>query len=275
MSSYVAKASMGLSRVMRSVGSRLDTMGKGMEVLKYTEKLVPSTRFVAVDGMAPKVAPESFVAPSAAVIGNVTIGEASSVWYGAVVRGDVNHVKIGTASSIGDRAVVHVAKIQGDAPTVIGNHVTISAGALIHAATLQDSVVIGEMAQVLDGAIVESNSIVSPASIVTPGTTVSSGELWAGTPAKKVRELTEEEKIGIVTLAVETSELANAHAIENAKPYQQILEEAELADIEKHLDDDSPRKPDYDTGDVLGQGQPGRIFRSTLSHPYDVKKPPE
>ena len=171
-------------------------MGKGMEVTKYTEKLVPSTRFVAVDGVAPKVSPESF----AAVIGNVTLGEASSVWYGAIVRGDVNHVKIGTASSIGDRAVVHVAKIQGDSPTIIGDHVTISAGALVHAATLKDSVVIGEMAQVLDGAVVESNSIVAPASVVTPGTTVKSGELWAGTPAKKVRELTEEEKIGIVTL---------------------------------------------------------------------------
>jgi gamma-carbonic anhydrase len=175
-------------------------MGKGMEVTKYTEKLVPSTRFVAVDNVAPTVSPESFVAPSAAVIGNVSIGEASSVWYGAIVRGDVNHVKIGNASSIGDRAVVHVAKIQGDAPTVIGNHVTVSAGALVHAATLKDSVVVGEMAQVLDGATVESNSIVAPASIVTPGTTVGSGELWAGAPAKKVRALTEEEKIGIVTL---------------------------------------------------------------------------
>jgi carbonic anhydrase/acetyltransferase-like protein (isoleucine patch superfamily) len=112
----------------------------------------------------------------------------------------VNHVTIGRASSVGDRAVVHVAKIQGDSPSVIGNHVTISAGALVHAATLKDSVIIGEIAQVLDGAIVESHSIVGPASVVTPGTVVASGELWAGTPAKKVRELTEEEKVQIVTL---------------------------------------------------------------------------
>lgn len=74
---------------------------------------------------------------------------------------------------------------------------------------------------------------------------------------------------------METSELANIHAIENAKPYQQIIEEAEAAEAERYLDPSAPRKPDFDTGDVLGQGQPGRIFRSTLSHPYDVKKPPE
>ena len=191
------------------------------------------------------------------------------------MRGDVNHVVIGNATNIGDRAVVHVAKIQGDSPTIIGDHVTISPGALIHAATLKDAIVIGEMAQVLDGATVESHSIVAPASTVTPGTVVKSGELWAGTPAKKVRALTDEEKMRIVQQAIETSELANMHAIEIDKPYSQVLEEAELADIDKYVDDSAPRKPDFDTGDVLGQGQPGRIFRSTLSHPYDVKKPPE
>lgn len=271
-----------------------------MEVTKYTEKLVPSTRFVAVDGVAPKVSPESFVAPSASVVGDVTIGKASryvaneefrlrrstfvwiahssvahygSVWYGAVVRGDVNKVTVGGASSIGDRAVVHVAKIQGDFPTHIGNHVTIGAGALVHAATLKDACVIGESAQVLDGSVVESQSIVAPSSVVTPGTTVASGELWAGSPAKKIRVLTEEEKAAIVEQAIATSELANLHAIENAKDYKQILEEEELADIEEYLDESAPRKPYHDAGDVQGQGYPGRIFRSTLSHPEEVKGP--
>ena len=76
---------------------------------KYTERLVPSTRFVAVDGMAPSVSEACFVAPSAALVGNVTLGQESSVWYGATVRGDVNQVTIGDQTSIGDRAVVHVA----------------------------------------------------------------------------------------------------------------------------------------------------------------------
>jgi serine acetyltransferase len=167
-----------------------------------------------------------------------------------------------------------VAKIQGDFPTHIGNHVTVGAGALVHAATLKDAVVVGESAQILDGASVEAFSMIAPASLVTPGTKVGSGELWAGSPAKKVRSLTEEEKAKIVALAVETSELANQHAIENAKDYKTILEEEELADIDEYLDESAPRKPWIDRGDVQGQGHPGRIFRSTLSHPEQIKGPP-
>jgi carbonic anhydrase/acetyltransferase-like protein (isoleucine patch superfamily) len=166
-----------------------------------------------------------------------------------------------------------VAKIQGDFPTHIGNHVTIGPGALVHAATLQDKCVIGAASQVLDGSIVQSNSIVGPASVVTPGTTVASGELWAGTPAKKVRALTEEEIKGIVARAVETSELANLHAIENAKDFKQLLEENELMEIDKYLDEYAPRPGKRNTDDVQGQGQPGRIFRSTLSHPEEITEP--
>lgn len=195
-----------------------------------------------------------------------------SVWYGATLRGDVNKLTVGKNSSIGDRAVVHVAKIQGDFATHIGNNVTIRAGALVHAATLMDSCVIGESAQVLDGAIVESNSIVGPASIVTPGTKVASGELWAGSPAKKVRVLTAEEIAGILTTATDTNALANLHAFECSKDYKQSLEEEEALDIEEYLDESHPRAPPRDPSDVLGQGHPGRIFRSTLSHPEEIFK---
>lgn len=268
-------------------------MGKGMEVTKYTEKLVPSTRFVAVDGVAPTVSEMSFVAPSASVIGDVSIGKESryvylygsgtvldfslityvSVWYGAVLRGDVNKLTVGSQTSIGDRAVVHVAKIQGDFATHIGDSVTIGAGAIVHAATLEDSVVIGEAAQVLDGSTVRSNSIVAPAAVVTPGTTVASGELWSGSPAKKERALTKEEIAGIKEKALEVAMMAAKHVVENEKTYEQILEEDELADIDEFLDESAPRKPDHDvSGSVLGEGQPGRIFRSTLSHPEELSK---
>jgi gamma-carbonic anhydrase len=184
----------------------------------------------------------------------------------------VNTITVGNQTSIGDRAVVHVAKIQGDFPTHIGNHVTIGAGALVHAATVHDSVLIGESAQVLDGSVVESNSIVAPAAIVTPGTTVTGGQLWAGSPAKMVRLLTAEEIEGITARAMETVLLASQHAIENAKGYEQILEEAEIADIIEHQDGSYPINPPTpkEEGDVLGQGAPGRIFRSTLSHPEEA-----
>jgi carbonic anhydrase/acetyltransferase-like protein (isoleucine patch superfamily) len=195
---------------------------------------------------------------------------AYSVWYGAVIRGDVNSVTIGDRVSIGDRAVVHVAKIQGDFPTAIGNDVVIGAGALIHAATLKDACQIGEAAQVLDGATVEAGAMVGAASVVTPGTVVAAGELWAGAPAKRVRPLMEEEKAAILALALETVDLAQLHVIENMKEYTQVVEEEDDEYKQQHMKEPSAFKPSFkDDADVLGQGQPGRIFRSTLSHPYE------
>lgn len=155
---------------------------------------------------------------------------------------------------------------------MIGNQVTISAGALVHAATLRNGAVVGESAQVLDGAEVGENSVILPGSIVTPGTKVPAGEVWGGSPAKKMRTMTEEEiAIQKRNVLVMTS-LAVEHAIEQAKDYTQILEEAELADIELHLDESLPHKQAHDPSDVQGQGHPGRIFRSTLTHPEEAYK---
>jgi gamma-carbonic anhydrase len=207
------------------------------------------------------------------ILNTLYFDDMKSVWYSAVVRGDVNKVTIGSKTSIGDRAVVHVAKIQSDFPTHIGDNVTVGAGAIIHAATVHDSVVVGEMAQILDGCVVNSNSVVAPASVVKPGTQIPSGELWAGSPAKKSRSLTSEEIANITTLANNTMSLALQHAIENAKSYDQVLEEEELADIEEYMDPDDKHYPeDEEDTDVLGQGSPGRVFRSTLSHPEEAIK---
>lgn len=188
------------------------------------------------------------------------------------MRGDVNKVAIGENSSIGDRAVVHVAKIQGDFNTNIGSNVTVGPCALIHAATLEDSIVVGASSQIMDGSVVESHSIVAPGSVVTPGTKVPSGELWAGSPAKKVRALTAEEIASIADSATDTTELAARHATECSKDYHQ------LAADEDALEDAMNRDPDYiprdatDPTDVLGQGAPGRIFDSTLTNPEEGLK---
>ena len=153
-----------------------------------------------------------------------------------MLRGDVNKLTVGDQSSIGDRAVVHVAKIQGDFATSIGNLVTIGAGSIIHAATIHDNVIIGESAQVLDGAVVESNSIVEPAAIVTPGTVVKGGELWSGSPAKKVRALTGEEIDYITATAKDILVLASKHATENAKDPAEVQEDELRAEIEELMD---------------------------------------
>ena len=112
--------------------------------------------------------------------------------------------------------------------------------------------------------------MVGPASVVTSGTKVASGELWAGSPAKKVRALTAEEIASIPALALETADLAQAHVLEHTKDYKQVLEEEEDEYKQQHMKDPNSAKPSFrDDADVLGQGQPGRIFRSTLSHPYE------
>ena len=125
----------------------LDKMGASMEVARYTERLTPSTRFVTYGGHTPS-APLSFVSPAATLVGDIKLGESCSVWYGAVVRGDVNSVRVGTNTSICENAVVHVAKIQGDFDTNIGNNVTVGPGAIVHAATLGSNIVVGARAQV-------------------------------------------------------------------------------------------------------------------------------
>lgn len=275
MASLGARVVTATSNVARRLGSALDGLGAQLEVAKYTEKLVPSTRFVAVDGVAPVVSEgAAFVAPSASVIGDVNIGSNSSVWYGATLRGDVHKITIGDNTSIGDRSVVHVAKIQGDFPTIIGNNVTIGAGAIIHAATINNSCIVGPSAQVLDGSVLESNTIIAPGSIVTPGTVCKGGFLYAGSPAKEVRELTTEELASILESSEDTAELASLHAIECAKDAAQVQ-----ADVDKY-EDMQDRDPDYwqppkagesDELDVLGQGVPGRIFDSALTHPEKVK----
>jgi carbonic anhydrase/acetyltransferase-like protein (isoleucine patch superfamily) len=182
----------------------------------------------------------------------------------------VNNVSIGSKTSIGDRAVVHVAKIVGDHPTSIGDNVTIGAGAVIHACTVEDLCIIGEAAQVLDGATVATNSIIAPGSVVTPGTKVPSGELWAGSPAKKVRALTSDEIASIAENAHDTLELAYLHAVENSKDYKQLIAEEEDR-LDRQIRGTTawfdPNIPDPD--DVLGQGAPGRIFNSTLTHPEE------
>ena len=276
MTSLGARVVLAASNAARKVGQSLDSLGKSMEVVKHSDRLVPSTRFVAVDGVTPTVSPlTAFVAPSASVIGDVTLGKDSSVWYGATVRGDVNKVVIGDNTSVGDRAVIHVAKIQGDFPSLIGNNVTIGPGAIVHAATLKDSCVVGPSAQVLDGAVVESNSIVAAGAVVTPGTVVTAGQYWSGNPAKMVRKVSAEELQAMASNAVDTLELARMHAFECDKDLEQLTKDEEA------YEDATTRDPEYfqpspdgakEEGDVLGQGSPGLIFDSVLTNPEEGLK---
>lgn len=133
----------------------------------------------------------NFIAPSADVIGDVQLGRNASVWFNAVVRGDVNWIRIGEASNVQDNAVVHVT--HGTAPTRIGDYVTIGHSAVVHGCTIEDNVLIGMGAVVMDHAVIGEGSIVGARALVTARTEVPPRSLVLGSPAKVVRPLTDEE----------------------------------------------------------------------------------
>ncbi len=143
-----------------------------------------------LNGNTPNIGDNCFLAETATIIGEVTIGNNCSIWYSAVLRGDVHFIKIGNNTNIQDNATVHATYKKS--PTTIGNNVTVAHGAIIHGCTIQDNVMIGMNAVVLDDAVVESNSIVAAGSVVTKGTTVESGTVYAGIPAKKIKDISPE-----------------------------------------------------------------------------------
>ncbi len=142
----------------------------------------------------PLIDPTAFVAPGAAVIGDVTLGPEASVWYQAVLRGDINRIVVGAHSNIQDGAVVHLERDQG---TAIGEWVTVGHKAIVHACTVEDEVLVGMGSIILDGAIIGTRSIIGAGAVVTGGKHIPPGSLVLGTPGKVVRQLTIEEQSAI------------------------------------------------------------------------------
>ncbi len=143
-----------------------------------------------LNGKTPKFGENCFLAETATIIGEVEMGNNCSIWYNAVLRGDVHYIKIGNNTNIQDNAVVHATYKKS--PTNIGNNVTIAHGAIVHGCTIHDNVMIGMNAVVLDDVVVESNTIIAAGSVVTKGTIVESGCVYGGIPAKKIKEISKE-----------------------------------------------------------------------------------
>lgn len=142
-------------------------------------------------GIKPKIASTAFIASNAVIIGDVVIGEHTNVWFGCIVRGDVNTIRIGERTNIQDGTVIHVTT--GTGPTVIGSGITIGHMCLLHACTLEDDSFIGMGSIVMDGAIVRTGAMLGAGSLLAPGKIVPTGELWTGRPAKLYRKMTKEE----------------------------------------------------------------------------------
>lgn len=162
-------------------------------------------RFLSKEPVIPESA---YVAPEATVIGDVALGEQASVWPGAVLRGDINSIRVGDRSNVQDGAVVHLAD---DYPAEIGRDVTIGHRAIVHACRVEDECLIGMGATLLDGAVIGRRSIVGANALVTQGTVVPPGSLVLGMPAKVVRSLGEEEQLEIAGWAKKYLLVAAAH----------------------------------------------------------------
>ena len=160
------------------------------------------------EGVAPRVSPEAYVAEGAVLVGDVTVGEGSSIWHNAVLRGDREPVRVGRFTSIQDNCTVHV---DPGLPAVIGNYVTVGHGAVIHAATVEDDVLVGMNATILSGAVIGRGSVVGAGALVTEGTRIPPGSLVLGLPGKVVRALRSEEIEGNHRHAAGYAELALRH----------------------------------------------------------------
>lgn len=176
-------------------------------------------------GISPQVDDSVFIAGGARVIGDVVIGEQSSVWYNAVIRGDVNEARIGDRVNVQDNAVIHGARAgQG---TYIEDDVTIGHGAVVHACNIGANTLIGMHACILDGASVEPGAMVAAGAVVTPRKIVPSGELWAGVPARKLRDLSRQELEDIRASAQHYASLGQEYLTDLRAEAQRRREEEE------------------------------------------------
>lgn len=146
------------------------------------------------DGVAPRIHPEAWIAPTAAVIGNVEIGAQSSVWFHCVLRGDTNLIRIGARSNLQDGTIVHVNAPEADACR-IGDDVTVGHGVILHACTLHDWAFVGMGATVLDRAVIETGGVLAAGAVLTAERRVGANELWAGIPATLKRVLTPAQRL--------------------------------------------------------------------------------
>ena len=150
-----------------------------------------SAQLIPWRGKTPLVAADAFVAPGAQLIGDVEVGAGASIWFGCVLRGDVFELRVGPRTNLQDNTVVHV--VSGGQGTYIGSDVTVGHGCILHACRIADRGFVGMGSVVLDLAVIETDAMLAAGALLTPGKRVPSGELWAGRPARRVRELRSDE----------------------------------------------------------------------------------
>ncbi|MBY0354873.1 MAG: gamma carbonic anhydrase family protein [Rickettsiales bacterium] len=162
-------------------------------------------------GVWPTIHPSAYIAPGAVVIGDVHIGAHANIWFGCVIRGDVQSIRIGARTNVQDNTVIHVTRVTG--PTHIGAEVTIGHHAVLHACTLEDSCFVGMGAVVMDDAVIARGGMLAAAALLAPRKKIAAGELWAGNPARLFRPMSEAEQAFIAISAQNYVDLAAEYAI--------------------------------------------------------------
>jgi len=145
---------------------------------------------LSVNNKSPQIPSDCFIAENATIVGEVTMGQQCSVWFNAVIRGDVHYIKMGDKVNVQDGAVIHCTYQKY--PTSIGNNVSIGHNAIVHGCTIHDNVLIGMGSIVMDNCVIHSNSIIAAGAVVTQNTIVESGSIYAGVPAKKIKDISPE-----------------------------------------------------------------------------------
>jgi gamma-carbonic anhydrase len=146
----------------------------------------------SLDGVSPQIAPDAFIAPTAAVIGDVVVGSETGICFHCLVRGDMGIIRIGARTNIQDGTIIHIDS--GGMDTFIGDDVTVGHNAVIHACTLKNRAFVGISATVLDGAVIEEGGLLGAGGLLTPGKVIGRNEMWTGSPAKLRRVMDEEER---------------------------------------------------------------------------------
>lgn len=144
----------------------------------------------AVNGKSPQIPEDCYIAENATIVGDVQMGKECSVWFNAVIRGDVHFIKMGNKVNVQDGAVIHATYQKS--PTTIGNNVSVGHNAIVHGCTIQDNVLIGMGSIIMDDCIIESSSIIAAGAVVSKNTVVKSGSVYAGVPAKKIKDVSKE-----------------------------------------------------------------------------------
>jgi carbonic anhydrase/acetyltransferase-like protein (isoleucine patch superfamily) len=170
---------------------------------------MPERMVYAFEDKVPRIAPDAFIAPNAVVIGDVEIGAGSGIWFGCVLRGDTNFIRIGARCNIQDGTIIHVNR--GSFPTIVEDDVSVGHAAIIHACTLHRRAFVGMGATVLDGAVIAEGGMLGACGLLAPGKAIGRNELWTGAPATLRRVMSDEERAGWDRTAIHYAELAQTY----------------------------------------------------------------